>query len=469
MNSVLMYSSAIISIFLVGYMLLKNMDIKITLFTTGLILIYIALLVGESIPIKDFKSTGILLIDPLEAVIIQFKSMLTRAGFVILMLGGYANYMNSIGANNVTVSVATKSIKGIKSVYILVPIVFLLGNMLSIVVPSASNLSIILLATLYPVLRQTGMSTLTAGAIIATTATIIPTPLGGDNIAMAQELASNSGYASMSVIDYVINYHAIVSIPTLIFIAVVHYFWQKHCDIHLDKDITSSDDIVLEKIEDPKGSVLYKTVYALLPLSPIILLVASYLSPYSFNMSVEIATIISFIIAIIAELCVHKDIKKVLAQTETFFKGMGNAIPIVVLLVAASIFVLGLRSIGLISSLQDAMSNIRGNNLGFILPLILVVISMIIVFLSGSGVALFYAMIPLILPLAIASGITPFAISIPMALTGNLMRAVSPVAAVVVIVSGSLKISPFKLVKRTSVPMLAGIVFMFILSTILLL
>ena len=469
MNPLLMYSSAIIAIFLVGYMLLKNMDIKITLFTTGLILIYIALFAGESIPIANFKSTGVLFIDPLEAIIMQFKSMLTRAGFIILMLGGYANYMNSIGANNVTVSIATKSIKNIKSVYILVPIVFLLGNMLSIVVPSASNLAIILLATLYPVLRKTGMTTLTAGAIIATAATIIPTPLGADNIAMAQELVNSGQYTDMSVIDYVINYHAIVSIPTLIFIAVVHYFWQRHCDIRLGKETTSLDDIKLEKIEEPKGSVLYKTVYALLPLFPIILLIASYLSPYSFNMSVEIATIISFIIAIIAELCVHKNIKKVLSETETFFKGMGNVIPIVALLVAASIFVLGLRSIGLISSLQDAMSNIRGNNLGFILPLILVIISMIIVFLSGSGVALFYAMIPLILPLALAAGITPFAISVPMALTGNLMRAVSPVAAVVVIVSGSLKVSPFKLVKRTSVPMLAGIVFMFILSIIVLL
>ena len=97
--------------------------------------------------------------------------------------------MTSIGANEVTVHTLTKPIKKIKSVYILVPLVFLIGNVLSLVIPSASNLAIILLATLYPVLRQAGMSPLTAAAVIATTATVMPTPLGGDNVAVATELA----------------------------------------------------------------------------------------------------------------------------------------------------------------------------------------------------------------------------------------------------------------------------------------
>ncbi|MOA63271.1 putative cryptic C4-dicarboxylate transporter DcuD [compost metagenome] len=53
-----------------------------------------------------------------------------------------------------------------------------------------------------------------------------------------------------------------------------------------------------------------------------------------------------------------------------------------------------------------------------------------------------------------------------MGLAGNLFRAVSPVAAVVLIVAGSVKKNPIEIVKRTSVPMLVGVVFMFILSMI---
>ena len=37
------------------------------------------------------------------------------------------------------------------------------------------------------------MSPLTAGAVIATTATVMPTPLGSDNVAIAAELGQYSG------------------------------------------------------------------------------------------------------------------------------------------------------------------------------------------------------------------------------------------------------------------------------------
>jgi len=156
-----------------------------------------------------------------------------------------------------------------------------------------------------------------------------------------------------------------------------------------------------------------------------------------------------------------------LEETEAFFKGMAGGISIVALLVAASVFVAGLNSIGLISTLQKAMTSTQGTGMGIVLPLILVALSMLIVLLSGSGTALFFAMIPLMVPLAEAAGISPIAISVPMGLAGNLMRAVSPVAAVTVIVAGSVKKSALDVVKRTSVPMIGGVIFMFILSMIM--
>ncbi len=141
--------------------------------------------------------------------------------------------------------------------------------------------------------------------------------------------------------------------------------------------------------------------------------------------------------------------------------------PIVALLVAASVFVTGLQSIGLIDELQLSMQSIQGSGLDFVLPLILVALTALIVLLSGSGIALFFAMVPLMVPLAEAAGISPIAISVPMGLAGNLFRAVSPVAAVVLIVAGTLKVDPLDIVKRTAVPMLAGVVFMFVLSMII--
>ena len=185
------------------------------------------------------------------------------------------------------------------------------------------------------------------------------------------------------------------------------------------------------------------------------------------DLTVEIAVVISFIVAVLCDSIKRHSLKEAVKETEKFFKGMGNAMPIVALLVAATVYVVGLKSIGLISALQNVMTGMNGNGLGFVLPLILVVLSAVIVLLSGSGTALFFAMVPLIPTLASAAGISAIAVAVPMGLAGNLLRAVSPVSAVIIIVSGSIKADPIEVVKRTSIPMIAGVVFMFILSMIL--
>lgn len=469
MQAFIMYGSALFAVAIVVFMLIKKMDIKITLLVMGILLMFIGIAMGNGIAVKDFTSTGAVWLDPLKAIADQFKSTLSSAGFIILILGGYSSYMSAIEANDVTVSVLTKPIAKIKSVYILVPVVFLLGNLLSLVIPSASNLAIILLATLFPVMVKAGMSPLTSAGIIATTATVMPTPLGSDNVAIAEELAKTTEFAGITPTDYVFRYHAIISIPTLLVMALAHYFWQKH----MDKKIGSERISELADIKDAKvieGGAFFKTVYAILPLLPILLLIVVFIiqsaTTLKVNISVEVATLFSFVVALICEIIRKRKVKAALDGTETFFKGMGGAMPIVALLVAASVFVTGLKSIGLIDALQNAMLGIQGSGLGFVLPLILVALTALIVILSGSGTALFFAMIPLMVPLAAAAGISVLAISVPMGMAGNLLRAVSPVSAVVMIVAGSVKKSPIEVVKRTSVPMIIGTVFMFALSMI---
>lgn len=470
MTTAIMYISAILAVAIIIFMLIKKMDIKISLFLMGIVLMFIAMACGKTIGGGEFASTGVFWLDPLKAIADQFKSTISSAGFIILILGGYSAYMNHIKANNVTVSVLTKPIGKIKSVYILVPVVFLIGNLLSLVVPSASNLAIILLATLYPIMITAGMSTLTAAGIIATTATVMPTPLGSDNVAIAAELANTTEFAGLSASEYVFRYHALVSVPTLILMAVAHYFWQKY----MDKKDKSKGSLELDqkaKAEEIEGGKLFRTVYAILPLLPIIMLIVVFaidkIAGVTIDLSVEVATLFSFVIAIICELIRNRSARKTLDATESFFKGMGGAMPIVALLVAGTIFVTGLQSIGLIAALQNAMTGLQGSGMGFVLPLILVGLTALIVLLSGSGTALFFAMVPLMVPLAAAAGINVLAVSIPMGLAGNLLRAVSPVSAVVMIVAGTVKKEPLQIVKRTVVPMVAGVVFMFVMSMIL--
>ena len=88
MSSAIMYLSALLAVVIVVVMLIKKMDIKISLFFMGIVLMFIAMASGNGIAIKEFESTGVFFLDPLKAIADQFKSIIVASGFIILILGG---------------------------------------------------------------------------------------------------------------------------------------------------------------------------------------------------------------------------------------------------------------------------------------------------------------------------------------------------------------------------------------------
>ena len=93
-------------------------------------------------------------------------------------------------------------------------------------------------------------------------------------------------------------------------------------------------------------------------------------------------------------------------------------------------------------------------------------ITALLTFISGSGNAVFDSFIDLIPQIAEKAGIDPIMVALPMQCTSNLIRAVSPVAAVVIIVSAVVRVNPLLVVKRTSVPLLTGFVAVLAISLI---
>lgn len=441
---------SVLFIITTGYLIAKNFDAKITLFLSGLLLLYLAIFLDHSI--YDSNGSGARLLDPLKKTAEVFAMQMGIVGLTIMVLFGFATYMTHIGANDAMVLALSKPIKKINSVYILVPIVFLLGNTLQMVLPSAAGLAILLMATLYPALRSTGMSPLTAGAIIATTATIAPTPLGSDNVVVAQRLATTS-------LDYVLNYHAKVSIPALFVMAFAHLFWQRF----LDKQqclasCTSTLPAIAE--EKPKIAPIW---YAIFPVLPILLLLFFNLiyidnatgKPIVHVGLIEI-TLISMLLPLFIELIRKRKTKVIIKDFNVFFEGMGQGFcQVVSLIIAAGLFVEGLKAMGMINVLTNSLNNIDGA--GSILMLFFSVMTGLIGFISGSGIAVFHSFIKIIPEITDSMGINTILVALPMQLTSNLIRSVSPVSAVVIIVASVLKVSPIDIIKRTSVPIFSGI------------
>ena len=176
----------VVALVIAGWAIAKNYDAKVVLFATGLVLLIVAVLLGHP-AVSAKASSGLSWVDPFKAIKDLFISQYSNAGLIIMTLFGFAAYMSHIGANDMVIRVLSKPLEKVHSPYVLVPLVFWVGTLLSIIIPSASSLAVILMATLYPVLRAARMSILTAAAVIATTATIVPTPLGGHGIPDAKK------------------------------------------------------------------------------------------------------------------------------------------------------------------------------------------------------------------------------------------------------------------------------------------
>ncbi|EOH99958.1 anaerobic C4-dicarboxylate uptake C (DcuC) family transporter [Enterococcus haemoperoxidus ATCC BAA-382] len=443
---------------LVAYLIIKNYHPALSLISGALILLLFAVLLGHPL-YPAGEGTGLAFFD----VFLKFKdtiiAQVSSAGIVIMILFGYSGYMNVIGANQVAVNILVKPLQKIKSKALFVPLVFLVGNLMSLVVPSASSLAIILMAILYPMLSSMGISSLTAAGVIAMTATIMPTPLGADNVIAAETL----GYDLLTYVAW----NAKISIPTLLIMAVAHYFWQKYCDKKEgDQAFVTIEEDGLTKQEEsdtPK-------IYALLPLLPLMLILIVGITGMfvkGIQMDIFVLTFISFFVAVAFETIRHKSYKKIQDSAAEMFRGMGQGFSqVVMLVVGGSLFTTAIQSLGIIDNIMSSVES--SASAGLVTTLIFSGATTVFGILSGGGLAMFYAVIELIPDIAAKAGIDGILIALPMQMIANLARTISPVAAVVMIVASTVGVSPVRILKRTSVPTIIGIICVVVLSILLL-
>ncbi|MCU9793464.1 C4-dicarboxylate transporter DcuC [Enterococcus faecalis] len=442
----------------VAYLIVKNYHPALSLIIGALVLLACAWMLGHPI-YPAGEGTGFGLFD----IFLKFKdtiiAQVSSAGIVIMILFGYSGYMNAIGANQMAVNFLVKPLMKIKRKSLFVPVVFLIGNLMSLVVPSASSLAIILMSILYPMLASMGISSLTAAGVIAMTATIMPTPLGADNVIAANTL----GY---DVLNYVV-WNAKISLPSLLIIAVAQYFWQKYCDkkegeaayVSLNEEGLSKQ----KEFDVPK-------FYAILPILPLLLIVGVGIAGMfvkGITMDIFVLTFIFFFIAVLVETLRLKSFKKVQDTAVEMFKGMGQGFSqVVMLVVGGSLFTSAIQTLGIIDSIMASVE--ASSSAGIVTTLIFSGATTLFGILSGGGLAMFYAVIELIPGIAEKAGIDGILISLPMQMIANLTRTISPVAAVVMIVASTVGVSPIRILKRTSVPTIIGIISVIVLSILLL-
>ncbi|MCK3655519.1 anaerobic C4-dicarboxylate transporter DcuC [Pasteurellaceae bacterium Macca] len=431
----------LIAVILVGYYIVKGYSATGVLMAVGLLLLLCSVLLDKAVLPSNVKSTGSLYLDIFEYVKYLLMNRGGNLGMLIMVLCGFAAYMTHLGANDMVVKLVSQPLKHIKSPYILMVVAYFLACLMSLAVPSATGLGVLLMATLFPLMVNVGISRGAAAAICASPAAIILSPTSGD-VVLAAEVSK------MPLLEFAFNLTLPISISAIIAIAISHFFWQRYLD---RKEGHKAEMLDIKEIHTTAPRF-----YAILPFTPIIgvLIFDGKLAP-----ELHIITIIVICLLLVAviDFCRTLSAKKVYENLNSAYQGMADAFSsVVMLLVAAGVFAQGLSTVGFIHSLIESVQSFGSG--GFVMMIALAIITALAAITTGSGNAPFYAFVELIPKLATQMGVNPAYLTIPMLQASNLGRSLSPVSGVVVAVSGMAKISPFEVVKRISVPMIVGLI-----------
>ena len=432
----------LIAIVLVAYYIVKGYSATGVLMFGGLVLLFISVLMGHSILPEGVKSTGSTYFDILEYVKYLLGNRGGGLGLMIMVLCGFSVYMTHLGANDVVVKLVSKPLKNIRSPYILMVFAYFLACLMSFAVSSATGLGVLLMATLFPVMVNVGISRGAAAAICASPISIILSPTSGDVVLSAE-------ISKIPLGEFAFGTALPVSIFAILGIAVAHFFWQRYLD--------KKEGVQVERLNADEIKTTAPNYYAILPLLPIIgvlIFDGKWGLP---NLHIVTVMVLCFIITAIVDFLRSFNAKQTFDNLVVAYRGMADAFAgVVMLLVAAGVFAQSLSTIGFITNLIDSAQSFGGS--AFFMMLVLAVITILATMATGSGNAAFYAFAELIPKLATQMGVNPAFLTIPMLQASNLGRGLSPVSGVVVAVSGMGKISPFEVVKRMSVPMLVGFI-----------
>ena len=433
--------------------LYRKLNPQGVLMMAGLLMVTLALIFQT--PANELAhSTGCVVFDLVKVVEDTFISNISRAGFMIMTIGGYVAFMNHIQATNALVYISMKPLAFFKKYpYLAATITIPIGQLLFITTPSAAGLGLLLVASVYPVLIGLGISRLTALSVIAA-ATLFDQGPGSANTALAAELIGETNVA------YFIMHQLPLVAPTTIVVMALFYFNNRYYDKKEQKQQVA--------INEPPSSVQamehnQPLIFAILPVLPLVLLIL--FSPYLglFDPPVKLNTTTAMIFSLLLSLlfvgCRTRSIKKTFEAFSSFWKGMGNVFAsVVTLIVASEIFSQGLISLGFIDSLVDISTHLglSGIAIAAVFSLIIFCAAM----LMGSGNAAFFSFGPLLPSIATQLGMPAFSLVLPLQLAASMGRAASPIAGIIVAIAGVAGVSPIELAKRNTLPLVGSILFL---------
>ncbi len=382
---------------------------------------------------------AILALNPIAALQ-AFSTSMVSSGLIqsICSVLGFAFVMKLTEVDKHLIHFLAKGLLKVKP--IVIPCAAVATFLVNISLTSAAGVSAAVGAILIPLLISIGVAPATAASAVM---------LGTFGSMLSPGLAHNpmiAGIAGIEVME-VIN---ILFVPTVasvligaISLNIVAIIRKEHTG-YSDPEFTSMSDT------DFKVNPLF----AILPLLPVIVLVILGQSevraalPWAKSIAVPHAMLIGGFI------CMAATRTSPTEATNKFFDGMGKGYgDIIGIIVAAGVFVAGMRTLGMIDAFIEALKNSEAivNIAASFGPFVLGV-------LCGSGDAAAIAFNESVTPHAEMFGVAIADMGAMAALAGSLGRTMSPIAGAAIICASIAKVNPFEIAKRNAPGMLIALI-----------
>lgn len=444
-----------------GTLVIKKYQPQTVLLLAGLTLFAVTAVFfpAQSILFKETETSGWAGFDIFEFIHQIMSYRLAGLGLIIMAAGGFAKYMDHIGATQAMVNIGTRPLARLKAPYLVLALGYAVGQVLNIFIPSAAGLAMLLLVTLYPTLVRLGVSKASAAAMIGMTSVLDLGPASG-----TANLAAHT--ANMDVAIYFAQYQIPASLFIVPVICVLTYFSAKYFDRRSGHKV-NPDPTAHAAADGTSEAQKVPGFYALLPILPLtLILIFSKLLIDQIEIGVVTAMIIGAVLGLFCEMVRKRhELQAVFKGFMTFFQGMGQMFSsIISLIICAEFFAAGLTAIGAI----DFMINTaQGAGFGlFAMTLVTCLLVAVTAILTGSGNAAFFSFAGLAPNVAAATTAGPVALLLPLQFTAGIARSLSPVSGVIIAVSEAAGCSPIDIVKRTAIPLIGGLIVLFVYTAL---
>lgn len=376
------------------------------------------------------------------------KTRLPGLGLNIMWIAGFSYYMDKIGASKALVKACVRPLSAIRSPYVLLAVTYVIGQFMALFINSAVGLGLLLMASIFPLLVELGVSRTSAAAVIGSTCCLDLGP-SSSNAMRAADLLNTD------VVTYFVHNQIPVALCVIATVAVGHFFVQRWFDLR-DGQTANTGSNSQEKRDVSKAfEGAGPAYYAILPMLPLFLLIV--FSPVVYagvKLSLQTAIIISILIAFAVDLVTHMKVKDVIARTKAVYEGMGKVFTSTVALICcAELFALGMTKVGGISLMIKAAASMESAGI-WVMLFVMIGIMVIATLVTGSGNAAFFAFSPLLPEAATSVGMNAAILAVPVQLSAGIARTMCPIAGVMIAVSSIAGITPFQIVRRT-IPVMA--------------